>query len=167
MAILTNGNCDFHLSHQTSGPRGSNYLGRYLDSYMKLILSATDIGAAKPSPIGFLASYQLLSKFFKDQSLQESTSTGLSISRVLYVGDSYKHDVVGANRVGMKTAYLSRPNEISPTNAIGGANISTSPSHANQNISANDSLVDLLLHSLDTSHVEQKIQEYHLRNPSA
>lgn len=68
-------------------------LGSKLDIYMH----AGEIGGSKPSPVPFLALSQRLQ---------------VNPGRVLYVGDSYHHDVVGAHLAGMKSAYLRREADI-------------------------------------------------------
>lgn len=64
-----------------------------LHDHMGMFLSAGDMGAAKPSPVGFIACAQRL---------------GVPVQQILYVGDSYENDMVGAKAVGMKTALLLR-----------------------------------------------------------
>jgi len=80
IGVLTNGNADLSACPT---------LGRYLS----LSLGAGEIGSCKPSRLGFIACAQLLNA---------------SPSRVLYVGDSYDKDVVGARACGMMGALLLR-----------------------------------------------------------
>lgn len=80
IGILTNGNANIDQCE-------------VLESYRILCLGAGDVGAAKPSPIGFIACAQLW---------------GIPTGRVLYIGDDYEKDIVGAKRVGMKTALIAR-----------------------------------------------------------
>eukprot|EP01039_Chlorochromonas_danica_P010967 gene10967-12194_t len=75
--VLTNGNAQNTTLH----------------GYVDLFLTSGDVGASKPSPIGFLAC---------------SWKLGMPCHRILYVGDSYEKDIHGAKAVGMKTALLLR-----------------------------------------------------------
>ena len=64
------------------------------------IISSEDTGYLKPNPEPFYA----VSKCFS-----------LSPDRILYVGNNYDYDMIGAHRVGMKTAHLARgpaPNSV-------------------------------------------------------
>ncbi len=54
-------------------------------------VSAEDCGALKPDPRGFLTTAQLC---------------GVAPDKVLFVGNSYAYDVLGAKAAGMKTAHL-------------------------------------------------------------
>lgn len=64
-------------------------LGSHLDIY----LHAGEVGASKPSSVPFMAISQ---------------RAHVNPGRILYVGDSYENDVVGAHNAGMITAYLKR-----------------------------------------------------------
>ena len=57
------------------------------------VVSADDVGALKPNPEPFLRIAELLEA---------------APHEVLFVGDSYARDVVGAHRVGMRTAHFTR-----------------------------------------------------------
>ena len=78
--VLTNGSADLMTC---SG----------LSAYFDLSLNAGDIGASKPSVVPFMAL---------------SLLTAAAPTRILYIGDSYEHDVVGAKRAGLKSAILLR-----------------------------------------------------------
>lgn len=78
--VLTNGSADLMTCSD-------------LSAYLDLSLNAGDIGASKPSVVPFMAL---------------SLLTASVPSRILYVGDSYEHDVVGAKRAGFKSAILLR-----------------------------------------------------------
>jgi putative hydrolase of the HAD superfamily len=56
-------------------------------------MHAADVGASKPTLLPFMSLSQRL---------------GIPPSRILYVGDSYDNDVVGAKRAGMSAALLTR-----------------------------------------------------------
>lgn len=112
LGILTNGNA--YLQDDTQFAR-----------HFSLFLTASDIGASKPSPLGFLACCQHLK---------------LSPHEVLYVGDSYENDVRGAKAVGMKTAYLVRPEE--QTNG--------------SSVPQPDAFADIVITSLDAVQLEQQ-----------
>jgi len=89
LGILTNGNAYLQEDKEFA-------------KYFSLFLTASDVGAAKPSPVGFVSCCQHLQ---------------VCPSRVLYVGDSYDKDMIGAKAVGMKTALLFRPEEQKDPNA--------------------------------------------------
>jgi HAD superfamily hydrolase (TIGR01549 family) len=82
LCVLSNGSADLD---------GCNILNKYLS----LSLFAGDVGASKPSPVGFIACAQRM---------------GVPPSRVLFVGDSYEADVLGAKNAGMISALLVREN---------------------------------------------------------
>ena len=81
VGLLTNGNCDVE-----------SYCPE-LSSKLKFSLCAGDIGATKPSKIPFIAVAQ---------------RSGVPCDRIMYIGDSYEHDVKGALAAGMKAALLKR-----------------------------------------------------------
>lgn len=81
LAVLTNGNA-MDLTVCT-----------VLGQYVSLSLGAGDIGTLKPSPVPFMAISQ---------------RTGVPPGRILFVGDSYEKDVLGAQAVGMTGALLLR-----------------------------------------------------------
>ena len=66
-----------------------------LDVDWDLAASAEDVGYLKPNPEPFL--------YVADK-------LGVPAQRILYVGNHYEYDILGANKVGMKTAHLSRRN---------------------------------------------------------
>ena len=67
------------------------YLG--LSGVWDCIISSEDTGYLKPNPEPFYA---------------VSSCLGLRSDRILYVGNNYDYDIIGAYRVGMKTAHLAR-----------------------------------------------------------
>ena len=64
-----------------------------LDVDWDMAASAEDVGYLKPNPEPFL--------YVADK-------LGLPVQRILYVGNHYQYDILGAGKVGMKTAHLSR-----------------------------------------------------------
>jgi putative hydrolase of the HAD superfamily len=62
-----------------------------LDGLWDVAVSAEDCGALKPDPRGFLVAAELC---------------GVSPDKVLFVGNSYAYDVLGAKAAGMHTAHL-------------------------------------------------------------
>lgn len=68
-----------------------SYLG--LTDCWDCVISAEDSGYLKPNPEPF-------------QKLAGSLK--VAESRILFVGNSYEYDIVGASNVGMKTAHLAR-----------------------------------------------------------
>jgi FMN phosphatase YigB (HAD superfamily) len=81
VAVLTNGNA-MDLS-----------VCAVLGRYVSLSLGAGDVGTLKPSPVPFMAISQ---------------RAGVPPGRILFVGDSYEKDVLGAQAVGMTGALLLR-----------------------------------------------------------
>jgi putative hydrolase of the HAD superfamily len=70
-----------------------------LEGYFDVIITAKDVGAGKPEPIIF------------STALRQSE---LAASQVLYVGDQYEIDVLGANRIGMQAILIDRYDLVSP-----------------------------------------------------
>ncbi|MFC2023971.1 HAD family hydrolase [Chloroflexota bacterium] len=64
-----------------------------LEKYLDITVTAQDVGAGKPAPVIFL------------EALKRA---GLKASEVLYVGDQYKIDIIGANNVGIKAVLIDR-----------------------------------------------------------
>lgn len=62
-----------------------------LDDLFDFSLSSEDTGYLKPNPIPF---QQMIREF------------GIAPDEILYVGNSYKYDVIGAAAAGMRTAWL-------------------------------------------------------------
>ncbi len=82
LGVLTNGNAD--LSKSAFGQK-------YLDPH--LLLNSGDVGSLKPSPVGFMAICQ---------------RSRLPPGKILYIGDSFEKDTLGAASAGMKSALLKR-----------------------------------------------------------
>lgn len=89
IAIFTNGNANLEYCQEFA-------------PYLSLCLGAAEVGAAKPSPVGFLVCAQ---------------KTGLLPSRILFVGDSYDKDVVGSKNCGMHSALLRRESVANPSSS--------------------------------------------------
>jgi putative hydrolase of the HAD superfamily len=71
--------------------RKLKYLG--LDDLFDCAFSSEEIGYLKPNPEPFLSLAQRLS---------------LPPDQIMYVGNNYKYDILGAREVGMRSAHLSR-----------------------------------------------------------
>jgi len=80
IGILTNGNANLSACPA-------------LSKFLSLVVTAGDVGASKPSPVPFMACCQ---------------QAGIVPSRILYVGDSYEKDVLGAKNAGMAALLLLR-----------------------------------------------------------
>lgn len=80
IGVLTNGSAEL-------------YRCPVLSKYLSLSFTAGEVGALKPSPVGFLACAQV---------------SGVPPNRILFVGDNYTADVLGANNAGMVSAMLHR-----------------------------------------------------------
>lgn len=92
---------DFLLRLQSHGypigilsdfPVGDKLAHLNLPQVWDCVISAEETGYLKPNPEPFL---------------YLATCLGSAPERVLYVGNSYKYDILGACKVGMKTAYLA------------------------------------------------------------
>ena len=81
IGVLTNGNANLTDSS----------ISRYFSQ--ELIIGAPEVGAMKPSPVGFISVLQ---------------RGNFVPRRVLYVGDSFDKDVLGSMNVGMVGAIISR-----------------------------------------------------------
>lgn len=64
-----------------------------LDNLWDAAFSSEETGYLKPSAVPFLRIAELLK---------------IENNQILYVGNNYKYDIIGAARAGMKTAYLGR-----------------------------------------------------------
>jgi putative hydrolase of the HAD superfamily len=70
----------------------------------EVVLDSALVGIAKPDP----GLYALA-----------ATQLGLSPAKILHVGDSWERDVVPAHAVGMRTAWLARPEVTTPAEPAG------------------------------------------------
>jgi 2-haloalkanoic acid dehalogenase type II len=64
-----------------------------LDPYFERVLVSDEVGWRKPHPFMFHTFLQLM---------------GVNAEDVLFVGDDYRHDVIGAKEAGMKVAWVRR-----------------------------------------------------------
>ena len=72
----------------------AHYIGRAgLDPYLDVVVTAKDAGADKPEPPIFLAALE---------------RAAVDAPEVVYVGDQYERDVVGARAVGMNAILIDR-----------------------------------------------------------
>ena len=67
-----------------------SYLG--LDDYWDIVCSADEIGALKPRP----ESFELV-----------ACKLGINSEKIVYVGNNYQYDIIGANNAGMISAYYN------------------------------------------------------------
>jgi len=74
-------------------PIGQRLKNLGLGSFGELYMCSEDADALKPSPEPFL---------------YVSKKLRISPQNILYIGDNYHYDIIGANRVGMQTAHLSK-----------------------------------------------------------
>lgn len=82
LGALTNGNADIYRTE--AGP------------YFEFAYQAEQVGASKPTAAMFEAAL---------------ARTGAKPAEVLHVGDSVDHDVLGAQRVGLRTVWINAGNE--------------------------------------------------------
>ncbi len=64
-----------------------------LDEYWDIVMSADEMGALKPK---------------KDAFLKASEKLKIPAERIIYVGNHYLYDIIGAGSAGMLTAHFSR-----------------------------------------------------------
>ena len=83
----------YALGVMSDFPVGDKLAHLKLPQVWDCVMSSEDTGYLKPNPEPFLALASAMN------TLPE---------RVLYVGNNYKYDIIGASRVGMKTAHLAR-----------------------------------------------------------
>ena len=119
LGVLTNGNAD--LTKSAFGRK-------FLDP--SLVLNSGDIGALKPSPVGFMA----LSQRAK-----------LGPRRILYIGDSFEKDTLGAANAGMRSALLKR---------IGGEGVRD----------GDDIRGHLVLDTLHPEYIEEQLNSHRWKN---
>ncbi len=74
-------------------PLGKKLSALGFDQYWDVAISADDMGHLKPEPDAFLLAAEKL------EILPEN---------IIYVGNEYKYDIIGAKRAGMKTAHLAQ-----------------------------------------------------------
>ena len=85
------------ISNFTHSPFVHQALQRFnLHQYFKTIIISDDLGWRKPHP-------NIFSKFIENMKV--------SANNVLFIGDDLKSDVLGAQNVGMKTAWLQRASQ--------------------------------------------------------
>ena len=77
----------------TDYPVGAKVSALGFDKYWDVTISADTIGHLKPEPDAFLLAAELLK---------------ISPEQIIYVGNEYKYDIIGAKRAGMKTAHLAQ-----------------------------------------------------------
>jgi putative hydrolase of the HAD superfamily len=70
-----------------------------LERYLDFTITAKDVGAGKPEAVIFSTALK---------------KADLAASEVIYVGDQYQIDVLGANRAGIKAILIDRYNLVSP-----------------------------------------------------
>lgn len=81
LASLTNGNADVSRTA--------------LGGYFEFQLRAEQVGAAKPDPALFV---------------EVMRQAGVTAEQTVHVGDSYPHDIVGADNAGIRTVWLTQEN---------------------------------------------------------
>eukprot|EP00600_Ochromonadales_sp_CCMP1393_P015050 CAMPEP_0174996254 /NCGR_PEP_ID=MMETSP0005-20121125/289_1 /TAXON_ID=420556 /ORGANISM="Ochromonas sp., Strain CCMP1393" /LENGTH=533 /DNA_ID=CAMNT_0016250635 /DNA_START=132 /DNA_END=1733 /DNA_ORIENTATION=+ len=134
IGVLTNGNAD--LNSHCDG----------LKSYLDISLSSVEIGCMKPAKLGFIACSQL---------------TNIRPSRILYVGDSYEKDILGAKQCGMHGALLLRPDPSSTSTTVDATTTTSAESGSGTTtLQQNYPLSDVILSALHPSELEDKLKHY-------
>ena len=77
----------------TDYPVGDKLSALGFDQYWDVAISADELGHLKPEPDAFLLAAEKLK---------------ISPDNIIYVGNEYKYDIIGAKKAGMKAAYLSK-----------------------------------------------------------
>lgn len=102
-------------------------------------------GAAKPSPVPFLAILQ---------------RSGVCANRVLFIGDSHENDVAGAKKCGMHAVLLDR-NDAGNSASILASDVAGLTSHTSfSNFRSDFVPPDIIVSSLEPSHFAEKLQDY-------
>ena len=86
-------NAGLKLGVITDYPVGAKVSALGFDQYWDVAISADTLGHLKPEPDAFL---------FAAEELK------ISPEQIIYVGNEYKYDIIGAKRAGMKTAHLAQ-----------------------------------------------------------
>ena len=106
------------------------------NKYASFTLLASEVGAMKPSPVGFITCSQLAS---------------IPINRIMYIGDNYDKDIIGANNAGMHNAFLIRKEHID-----GSSSSSSSRSSGSGSGSSSGSSSDTGSSSVDSKDVQKE-----------
>ena len=94
------------------------------NKYASFTLLASEVGAMKPSPVGFITCSQLAS---------------IPINRIMYIGDNYDKDIIGANNAGMHNAFLIRKDHIDGSSSTRSSGSSSSSGSSDTGSSSVDS----------------------------
>ena len=86
-------NAGLKLGIITDYPTGKKLSALGFDQYWDVAISADTMGHLKPEPDAFLLAAQELK---------------ISPEEIIYVGNEYKYDIIGAKRAGMKAAHLAK-----------------------------------------------------------
>ena len=143
IGISTNGNYlfivffIFSLIYSVSIGNAANLTATdVLGNYVDIVLSATDVGSLKPSPVPFISISQLCK---------------IPTNRILFIGDSLHNDIFGATNMGMHSAHIARDEG-------DGASKYTLNSSKNDHLDAKTPFISLK--SLHPSEFREKIVEY-------
>ena len=74
-------------------PVGKKLSSLGFDQYWDVAISADELGHLKPEPDAFLSAAEELK---------------ISPEQIIYVGNEYKYDIIGAKKAGMKAAHLAQ-----------------------------------------------------------
>jgi len=107
------------------------------NKYASFTLLASEVGAMKPSPVGFITCSQLAS---------------IPINRIMYIGDNYDKDIIGANNAGMHNAFLIRKEHIDGSSSSS----SSSRSSGSGSGSSSGSSSDTGSSSVDSKDVQKE-----------
>ena len=77
----------------TDYPTGDKLSALGFDQYWDVAISADTMGHLKPEPDAFLLAAEELK---------------IAPEQIIYVGNEYKYDIIGARKAGMKTAHLAQ-----------------------------------------------------------
>ena len=104
----------------TNGYTDMNLLSEHMKEFTDLIdfyVQAADCGAQKPSIVPFInVLYKASSSLHQHQS--HDMVPPYDPKKILFIGDSYSKDVLGARNVGMKSVWLVRPAQEGEDNSI-------------------------------------------------
>lgn len=142
---MTNGYIDINLLSANTSTVGREFM-----SLIDFFVQAAEVGSQKPSMVPFVACINKVCEMeaadVKEVELRDGHATAPSAtardtsyrgiaqpSRVLFVGDSYSKDVLGARQVGMNGAWLIRESEAAKETVTSMLHANDVPVHSDGN----------------------------------
>ena len=133
----------------TNGYMDMGLLSLHMKEFTELIdfyVQAADCGAQKPSVVPFISVIYKASSSLNPSADEDSMTPPYDPKKILFIGDSYSKDVLGARNVGMKGAWLVRP-------VVDGADNSISSLYHDKYQAQSHLIDEPKLHSLEPEEV--------------